>query len=658
MSKLIMIVDDDKSNLAILQSYLEPTYEVVLVTSAESALKRLNKLTPDLILLDNKMPGMSGIELLDFFKRDKRLRNIPVIFLTAEHEAALERECFVHGAADFIAKPFVASVLLQRVKKALEFWELRINLEEQVSKKTQEVESVILQSITAIANTIDAKDSYTRGHSERVAEYSAVIAREMGWQEEDVQLLYNIALLHDIGKIGIPDSILNKPGRLSDYEFSIIKQHTITGGEILKDIHSMQNAFIAAKYHHERYDGKGYPSGLKGEEIPLFARVIAVADAYDAMTSNRVYRKKLSNEIVLRELEKGSGTQFDPKIAGVFIDILKRNQSFDGTDTEDVRMTEVVSNQQRSEEYMATHDCVTGLYKKEHATTLFKQIPAKAEYAFCLVGLSNFAQINKVYGRIQGDYVLQSMARIITDGLEEEEFAYRISGSMFGICLRKRESLEQIEAYATQLLDKFRELKKAIAVLETGGIAIGISRTITDGRDFHKIYRCADCALYYAKCQNCGYWIYKDMVAELPMVERGAVRLNKCLFSEEARKQCHVTGNKKLVARLDTAGQFVKEYGKPCYLVLFELSAVRECVEDDTSLVDSMKLLEVSVIENIKKQDMGMRFSSSQYLIIMQIDDRDVVDKHVERISRQYYRMNSSKKFELEFTIDRADGYQ
>lgn len=194
MSKLIMIVDDDKGNLMLLQKYLEPVYEVVLATSGESALKRLEKVTPNLILLDNKMPGMSGIEVLEILKADERLRSIPVIFLTAENESEKERDCFVHGAADFVAKPFVASVLLERVKKTLEFWELRNHLQDQVKQKTQEVESVILQSITAIANTIDAKDAYTKGHSERVAEYSSVIAREMGWPEEEVQLLYNIAL--------------------------------------------------------------------------------------------------------------------------------------------------------------------------------------------------------------------------------------------------------------------------------------------------------------------------------------------------------------------------------------------------------------------------------------------------------------------------------
>ncbi len=655
MSKLIMIVDDDRSNLAVLQGFLEPVYEVVLVTSAESAWKRLEKLTPDLILLDNKMPGMSGIELMDNLKRDKRLRNIPVIFLTAEHEPAMERDCFVHGAADFIAKPFVGSVLLERVKKTLEFWELRHNLEEQISRKTQEVESVILQSITAIANTIDAKDTYTKGHSERVAEYSAVIAREMGWKDEEVQLLYNIALLHDIGKIGIPDSILNKPGRLSDYEFAIIKQHTITGGEILKDIHSMQNAFIAAKYHHERYDGKGYPSGLKGEEIPLFARVIAVADAYDAMTSNRVYRKKLSNDVVLKELEKGRGTQFDPEIADIFIEILRRNQSdINGTDNEEFRMSEVINNQHRSEEYLATHDCISGLYKKEYAAELIKQIPAKDEYTFCLIGISNFWEINHVYGRSQGDYILQSMAGIINELTEKEDFAYRVSGARFGVCLKKQCSIEKIESFIAAVIAKFEHLKCNTAVMGTADIAIGISRTITEGKDFHKIYRSADRALYYAQCQRCGFCVYTNHAIEIPMTDRGVGRLNKCLFSEEAREQYHVAGNTKLIARLDDAAAYVRQCNTACYLVLFELVAVRECVEEDSALVEAMKLLEISVIENVKEKDMAVRFSSSQYLMIMELDDRQVVDKHVERITKQYYRMNSSKKFELEFGIEKA----
>ena len=192
-----------------------------------------------------------------------------------------------------------------------------------LSKKNEQIERMTTQSITTFANALDAKDPYTEGHSERVSAYSTHLARELGLSEEEIDNIRLVALLHDIGKIGVPDSVLKKPGRLTDEEFGMMKLHTVVGSEIIKDINSIPGVVIGARYHHERYDGHGYPDGLKGEEIPFIARIIAVADAFDAMTSNRIYRKHLSTEQVLSELEKGAGSQFDPQIANLLVDMLK-----------------------------------------------------------------------------------------------------------------------------------------------------------------------------------------------------------------------------------------------------------------------------------------------------------------------------------------------
>ncbi|MCH5210135.1 MAG: HD-GYP domain-containing protein [Oscillospiraceae bacterium] len=182
------------------------------------------------------------------------------------------------------------------------------------------------QTIETIAHALEAKDAYTRGHSQRVAAYSVQIAKELGLPEEDVKNIRTVALLHDIGKIGIPDSVLNKPGKLTDEEYNMMKLHPVTGCEIMKDINSIPGVHVGTKYHHERYDGKGYPEGLSGDNIPYIARVIAVADAYDAMTSTRVYRKRLSDEEVMSELENGVGTQFDPNIAKTLIKLIKSDK--------------------------------------------------------------------------------------------------------------------------------------------------------------------------------------------------------------------------------------------------------------------------------------------------------------------------------------------
>ena len=185
---------------------------------------------------------------------------------------------------------------------------------------------IINESIETFTGFIDAKDPYTNGHSKRVASYTRRIAQEMGYEGEELDRIYYIALLHDCGKIGVPDNILGKPGRLTDEEFQIIKSHTVRGGEILKSFKSLKNVGEGARYHHERYDGRGYPEGLAGENIPLIARMICVADSFDAMNTNRVYRAKLSKEHIISEIETNKGRQFDPEIADVMLTLLRSGE--------------------------------------------------------------------------------------------------------------------------------------------------------------------------------------------------------------------------------------------------------------------------------------------------------------------------------------------
>lgn len=182
---------------------------------------------------------------------------------------------------------------------------------------------IINECIETFTGFIDAKDPYTNGHSKRVAKYTRLIAEKMGYEGEELDRIYYIALLHDCGKIGVPDNILGKPGKLTDEEFKIIKSHTVRGGEILDHFKSLEGVNEGALYHHERYDGKGYPKGLAGENIPLIARMICVADSFDAMNSNRVYRNKLTKEYILNEIESNKGRQFDPAVADVMLKLLR-----------------------------------------------------------------------------------------------------------------------------------------------------------------------------------------------------------------------------------------------------------------------------------------------------------------------------------------------
>ena len=205
-------------------------------------------------------------------------------------------------------------------------------LESEVEKKTRENERLSLHVVETLAQAIDAKDTYTNGHSSRVAKYSVEIGRRAGYSDAQLGELYMISLLHDVGKIGVPDQIINKPTKLTDEEYAIIKNHPVMGAHILQEIKEMPKLTTGARWHHERYDGKGYPDGLKGNNIPEEARIIAVADAYDAMTSNRSYRKKLSQSFVRGEVEKGKGSQFDPRFADIMLTMIDEDTAFQMTE--------------------------------------------------------------------------------------------------------------------------------------------------------------------------------------------------------------------------------------------------------------------------------------------------------------------------------------
>ena len=327
----IVVVDDDKANLIqagqILSSH---NMRVSALRSGVALLDYVKENRPDLILLDIRMPEMDGFETLQKLKEIiPPEEEIPVIFLTGNDDAESETKGLQLGAMDFIRKPFMAEVLMLRVKNTIELVRLQRNLEAEVGKKTEEVEKkakelegLSLHVVQTLAEAIDAKDTYTNGHSSRVAEYSRMIAERFGYDKKHADGIYMIGLLHDVGKIGVPDAVINKPGKLTDEEFAFIKKHPEMGSRILESVREMPGLKIGARWHHERYDGRGYPDGLSREDIPEAARIIAVADSYDAMTSNRSYRNVLSQEIVRQEIEKGRGTQFDPVFADIMLGII------------------------------------------------------------------------------------------------------------------------------------------------------------------------------------------------------------------------------------------------------------------------------------------------------------------------------------------------
>ena len=330
MNEWILVVDDDATNLRMANQILAAEkMRVSSAKSGEQALEFLKGNRPDLILLDVHMTGIDGFETIARIKAEPSTAEIPIILLTADDDRETETKALRAGAMDFIKKPFIPDVLILRVTHTVELTRLQKNLTEEVEKKTAEtiaerdrVERMIMQVVKTLSGAIDAKDSYTNGHSLRVAEYSRKIARRAGYTDADLMKIYMMALLHDIGKIGIPDTIINKPGKLSAEEFAVIKRHPSIGAKILENITEFPDIATGAHWHHERYDGKGYPDGLAGENIPEQARIIAVADCYDALTSRRSYRDMLSQKAVREKIEKDKGLQFDPRFADIMLSMI------------------------------------------------------------------------------------------------------------------------------------------------------------------------------------------------------------------------------------------------------------------------------------------------------------------------------------------------
>lgn len=331
----ILLVDDDSNSIAPAKDILSEGFELFVSRSGAEVFGKLKELQPDILLMDVYMPGIDGFEILRVLQGNEDYKDIPVVLLANGYNKDVEVRAFRAGAQDFIAKPLEKEIVVQRISRILELSKLQKHLQDEVERQTKhaeerskQVERLSNQIINALAESIDAKDSYTNGHSLRVAQYSVQIARRAGKSKEEQERIHYMGMLHDIGKIGIPDSIITKNSGLSDREYFVTRKHPEIGAEILANISEIPDLGIGARWHHERYDGTGYPDGLKGNEIPEEARIIAVADAYDAMASRRSYRDVLPQQEVYEEIKKGKGTQFDPVFAEIMMALIEEDTAY------------------------------------------------------------------------------------------------------------------------------------------------------------------------------------------------------------------------------------------------------------------------------------------------------------------------------------------
>ena len=337
MQKTIFVVDDNDTNLVAAKQALKGHYKVRTLPSAVKLFSMMEELIPDLILLDIEMPDMDGFEVLTRLKETNA--DVPVIFLTSILDADVEAKGFQLGAVDFVTKPFSAPVLINRIRTHLEIDELIRERTAQLQMKTVQLKNLQSAIIFGFADMVECRDEGTGGHIERTSTYIRILVDAMAEEglyldeieKLDLELFVESARLHDVGKIAISDVILNKPGKLTDEEFDIMKTHTLEGEHAIDqiasrtdDVEFLHNAKLFAGNHHERWDGRGYPRKLKETDIPFQGRVMAIADVYDALVSERPYKKPFTPDEAVKIIMEGAGSQFDPFIADVFYKVMDK----------------------------------------------------------------------------------------------------------------------------------------------------------------------------------------------------------------------------------------------------------------------------------------------------------------------------------------------
>jgi len=326
--KTIFVVDDNNVNLLAANDALSKYYRVFTLPCAANLFELLDNVRPDLILLDILMPEMDGFETLQKLKLNGRFADIPVIFLTSRNDAGTESQGFEMGAVDFISKPFSKPVLLNRIKAHLD-------VENVIRERSNSLRKLKNGLVTVLANLVERRDMMTGSHIERTTKYIRLIMEKMFEKnvyieeisEWHIETVVSSVRLHDVGKIVISDLLLNKEGPLTSEEYEIMKKHAIEGEHIIDEIiiesgdgFFLKHAKLFAGHHHERWDGKGYPRGLKGSDIPLQGRIMAIVDVYDALVSDRPYKKAFTHEKAVEIIKEGNGTHFDPALVEVFLE--------------------------------------------------------------------------------------------------------------------------------------------------------------------------------------------------------------------------------------------------------------------------------------------------------------------------------------------------
>ena len=515
----------------------------------------------------------------------------------------------------------------------------------------RQIEKVTLQMMQTLSTTIEAKDEYTRGHSRRVAQYAALIAENLGWTNDEVQNIKNCAYLHDIGKIGIPDQILNKPGNLTEEEIHLIQQHPVIGADILKDVTIIPHLVKVTRSHHENYDGTGYPDGLKGKNIPIEARIMAIADSYDAMNSKRIYRNALSFEQIHHEIENKAGTQFDPDITKIFLKLMDDGSLFSlehetipaHENTINKFISDVVTTIKEQED-TNQHDYLTGLPVRNIGQKLIASAMQNTDGCLIFLDMDNLKKINDIYGHKAGDRALKSLGNLLLH-LPTNKIACRMGGDEFLLFLPEIRS-EQAETTVSSLIQQFQEIAQSDSEIHFAALSAGMLMCTTNDT-FADAYSKVDKALYYVKQNGKNNYSFYNQI-------------------HYANATTHMPDLKQVAQSLHTSGsytgalnleyrEFTRQYEYihqlmirnqwNCYLVMITMETVQDTLPYIEEIEKAIDLMGKAIQENIRKVDVCTRYSAMQYLIILSQPMETQIPNIMARIFMQYYKLQDSQHF-------------
>ena len=672
----LLVVDGSRTTMRYIDSIFGGYCQIHLARTGIEAMDVVEIKPIDIIIMNRNLPDMDGFDLLEKWHKERLTDDISVVIAGDERNKQQEVEALQKGAADYISMPFVPEILKLRVDHLVELHYYRKELESEIKKQKKKVSDLSFQAMITIAHTIDLKDRYGEGHSLRVALYSREIARRLGWTVGELENLYNVALLHDIGKIAIEDSILNKMGTLTEQEYESVKRHTKVGADIVKNTTFIPGIKEGISYHHERYDGTGYV-GLKGKDIPLIARILAVADAVTAMEEDRPFRRRLSSMELEKELISNKGKQFDPDIVNVAVEMLHEGYDVDEKLAQMMKqipgdvsetgelMRQVVTTSTQETKSELEKDSLTGfLNRRSFEEKIEKFLRKPMSYGtFFMMDMDNFKSVNDTYGHLAGDELILIFADIIKNCVREQDFVCRVGGDEFAIFFPYLDKEKVIRKRADEIMSCFAKERERLGYSNCS-VSIGIMTKYakSNNMDYDKLYKCADNALYYVK--NNGkddFHIYASAIMDGGMDSLEQEQLDvQQLIQRVAERKEYMGAYRVEYDSFSYIYRFiarnVERTKQPVQIALFTFPLKEKSEEEVMKIQNSLALLEKAIAQSLRRGDVTSRISLTQQIVILMGANKENGMHVVDRMVQCYDGLAGEEGLKIEYDIKDVSG--